>query len=266
VLNVCRSESSLTLTESCTWQVSVARQSMLPRKRSLDEHYPASEQLCVSRQFLDRVWFELEDVHSSGFPNAALSCEPFLRGSSDDEENCARVESKSIASTDETSCGVSEHASDDGSDATLDVSLNDSVASDIALNTTRSCSPRSSSLVYEPGDEREVTRSSKSSRRASSRKSSQTSIHLPCIKGRPVGVTGFRLIHVHTFQTRNGKYYHGFNLKFPDKFGLKTAKSKDLMDLVCKRNRMLETWAMQNTSLTKAEIAEWITEIDKLQS
>jgi hypothetical protein len=84
----------------------------------------------------------------------------------------------------------------------------------------------------------------------------------PCIKGRPVGVTGHRFIHLHSFATRNDTFYHGFNLQFPKAFGLKTAKAKDMATLVRTRNNMLVAWATANTQLTHVQILEWVSEMD----
>ena len=251
--------------------MSATLQSTLPRKRSLNEFQPASVQPSVSRQFLDRVWCELEDIHSYGFSNAVLSCEHFLGAHDIGKENIEQVEAKFLASSDETSsCSDSELESNAGSDDTSSIALGEFATSDSdssATSETRSNSSRSSKLVHEPSDVRETAQSSESISNATSRKSLQTSANanLPCIKGRPVGVTGFRLIHMHTFRMRNGKFHHGFNLKFPDRFGLKTSKAKDLMNLVDKRNRMLETWALQNTHLSKGEIADWIAGIDRVK-
>ena len=77
-----------------------------------------------------------------------------------------------------------------------------------------------------------------------------------------MGVTGRRFIHLHSFATRNDKFYHGFNLQFPKVFGLKTAKAKDMANLVRTRNEMLVTWAKENTKLSDDQILDWVNEID----
>jgi len=235
---------------------------MVPQIRSQDELHQASKKLHISLHFLNRVWFALDDTRTSDFSSAALLCEPYMNDYYS-EDSGTSVDAKSIISDDD----VFHCISDDESDASFNVTTSDhfwvNASASCATSESRSCSPHS---VHEKAGDitHKTAHSSKDPPEASPRKPARKALTLPFIKGRPVGVTGFRFIHEHKFQTKNtsATFYNGFNLQFPKMFGLKTAKAKDITRLVYKRNHMLEIWALRNTRHSKREVAKWISEID----
>lgn len=227
---------------------------MVPRIRSQDELHQASKKLHISLHFLNRVWFALDDTRSSDFSCAALLCEPYMNDYYSKDSGTRSADAKSITSDDD----LFHCISDDESDASFKNAF-----APCPTSESRSCSPHS--VNEKAGDiTHKTAHSSKDPQEASPRKPARKALILPFIKGRPVGVTGFRFIHEHKFQTKNtsATFYNGFNLQFPKMFGLKTAKAKDITRLVYKRNQMLEIWALRNTRHSKREIAKWISEID----
>lgn len=216
-------------------------------ERLRDELRSASKKLHISRQFLDSVWFTLDDAQSSDFSSAALLCEPFMKDYYG-EDSCASVHAISSNSSDGDFYCSSDHKFADA----------------LPTFTSSACGhlrADASSAVCTT----DVSKySSKANHKVPMKNPARKVKTLPCIKGRPVGVTGYRFIHEHKFQTKNtsATFYDGYALQFPKVFGLKTAKAKSIMNLVCKRNRMLEIWAQENTHHSKRDIAKWISEID----
>jgi hypothetical protein len=222
----------------------VVFQDQMPCKRPRDEHQDASrKQLCISRPFIDSVWTALDDVWSADFLEAAFLCEPIMDF------------------LDERSYRVDEITSDDSI-------LDTAGAVEVRKALESIAAPREELseavevLNPTPSSKAPDTPSPEPSQKASSTRSPPASSTFPCIKGRPVGVTGLRFIHLHAFKTKNGQFYRGFNLQFPKAFGLKTAKAKDKANIVSTRNEMLRRWAKMNTQLTEAEANEWIAAID----
>jgi hypothetical protein len=137
-----------------------------------------------SLSFVDSVWSALDDVHSSDFQEAACECRPFL---------------------DEFTVGVGNEADYASVHTAPTFEADDST---LAKNThfAQNLKSQSTKIPLPSSD-------------APSERFGQKVAKLPYVKGRPIGVTGYRFIHLHSFQTAVGRDYRGYSLRFPRVLG-----------------------------------------------
>ena len=242
-----------------------------------------------SLPFVDSVWTALDDVHSFEFQEAACECKPFLDEFCGGKQKAVDRTSDFAARAFGAEAGLGKQASLSSSSLTVETVLLAS-AEDIHLTLRSSSLPAKiqlraediqptpgSSLVLEKTgpieneDSLQITSPSevKSTKKPSLLKAAsmclaQKIVDLPYLKGRSIGVTGYRFIHLHSFQTGIGRVYRGYSLRFPRIFGrMKSSKSKDMAKLVRMRDNMLEAWAKENSRAKECDIAKWISELDK---
>jgi len=204
-------------------------------------------------------------VRSSDFQEAACACRPFL------DEFTGRMEATAVDCT--GTCAISTTSAADAKSIGKLTSISFKVGEprpDIDMQPTLSSSS-SVSGDADPAGDTQSTMSSEvlplemaSPKKAPSKNFGPKVAELPYLKGRPIGVTGYRFIHLHSFQTGIGRVYRGYSLRFPRLFGkMKSYKAKDTVKLLRIRNNELEAWASAHSCSTEQDITKWIVEVDR---
>jgi len=218
-----------------------------------------------SLTFVGSVWSALDDVHSSGFKAVAYECRPFLgefTGWLETSADCASTVTESTFAVDASLLGkqkltssffvVDEPRSDKDIEPTLSSSL-------VVSGETRPIDEIQAKATCEV-----LLNLAPSPKIAPSILCARKIKDLPYLKSRPIGVTGYRFIHLHSFQTGIRRIYRGYSLRFPRIFGkMKSYKAKDVAKLLRIRKNGLEVWASENSVATKQDIANWISEVDR---
>ena len=201
-----------------------------------------------SLPFVDSIFSALDDMLISDFEEAACECKPFqfiecMEATVNCESACSALD---FGAGTGAGTGSRENQKLISSTSAFETS---NLYEDVQPITTGEVQSTAVPSLYE----------------ASSISSERKMLELPNLKGRPVGVTGYRFVHLHTFQTRVGRIYRGYSLRFPRIFGkIKSLKSKDMAKLVRMRNNMLEAWAIESSKAMAHDIAKWIADLDRV--